>query len=345
MSTRHISPPSLVFSSMIITLLFLFTVALLATFSSAMLTSSVADPRVLRMCPRGTSATQTTPRSTWRCPLHQRVFLPLFSSRSVNSDHQPTPFHPLRILGVCGPIGSGKSYACSLLVSHLNCTHHIDADSLAHGLYDASKYPNNRHLIQEIQREFGPQVLHEQDGTVNRQVLGSIVFSDSTAMARLEHIVWPHLKQRLIDRLREIQKTFHTELNSPTRPVVVVEAAVLIDTNWDDDGLFDAIWAMEASTDTSAKRLVDKRGMRQTDALQRIAAQQGRRGIGNLLNELERGVVTAKIVNDIDCHDSCNSNSSRSSLDLRQRENILLERLKHALMDPSCWKPGRYPSL
>ena len=273
-----------------------------------------------------------------RADLNVQRRLPLsmtLSSSAENVMQESRPFHPLRVLGVCGPIGSGKSYACSLLVSRLNCTHHIDADSLAHGLYDASKYPNNGHLIQEIQNEFGPQVIHQYDGTVNRQALGSIVFSDASAMARLEQIVWPHLKQRVMDRLHDIQNTWRTASfdDVPIPPVVVVEAAVLIDTNWDADGIFDAVWAIEASRDTSTRRLVDKRGMTQMDALQRIAAQQGRRGIGNLLDELERGVVTAKISNDVDYHDTTN---------LTERENILFERLKRAWIDPTCWKPGRY---
>lgn len=289
------------------------------------------------------------------------------SAAAAATEHKQDspPFHPLCILGICGPIGSGKSYACSLLVSHCNCAHHIDTDSLAHSLYDTTTYPNNRQLIEEIKKVFGPQVIHESDGTVNRKALGSIVFGDSSAMTRLEQIVWPHLKQRLIDRLSEIQKKYQTpEDPSSTslpdisnvkneswtpRPIVVVEAAVLIDTQWDDDGLFDAIWAIDASMDTSTQRLIHKRGMKQADALQRLAVQRRRRGIGNLLDELAKGVVTAKIINDVDCQEDLHNNTNNSHCalgsNLTETENILLERLKRALMDPACWKPGRYPLI
>jgi dephospho-CoA kinase len=32
---------------------------------------------------------------------------------------------PIKVLGVCGGIGSGKSQACKLLVSDLGCVSHI----------------------------------------------------------------------------------------------------------------------------------------------------------------------------------------------------------------------------
>ena len=310
------------------------------------------------------------------------------TSKAIHVQASTPPFHPLCILGICGPIGSGKSYACSLLVSQLNCTHHIDTDSLAHSLYDATKYPQNHHLLEEIRQAFGPEVLHDTDGTVNRQALGRIVFGNSSAMTTLERIVWPHLKQRLIDQLRDIQNNYQdsnlnitrsnfsstvsnfTSTDTPLlqtnkyiqninlsssiiqRPIIVVEAAVLIDTHWDDDGLFDAIWAIEASIDTSTQRLVHKRGMKHGDALQRLTAQQARRGIGNLFDELQKGVVTAKIINDVDCHDlqlrhnHTTSTTRRTSDPITENpENILLDRLKRALIDPSCWKPGRYPLI
>jgi len=96
--------------------------------------------------------------------------------RAIQSRTPPT-MDPIRILGVCGAIGSGKSYACSLLVSQLNCTHHIDADALAHGVYAVGSQ-----ALKEIQHEFGVEVIHPADGTVNRKALGKIVFRDRSAM-------------------------------------------------------------------------------------------------------------------------------------------------------------------
>ena len=83
---------------------------------------------------------------------------------------------PLKILGLCGGIGSGKSYASSLLVSPLQCVAHINVDTLAHGVYS----PGNP-AVEEIKREFNEVV--GDDGIVNRADLGRIVFSDPEAMS------------------------------------------------------------------------------------------------------------------------------------------------------------------
>jgi len=106
----------------------------------------------------------------------------------------PESFPSLAIVGVCGSIGSGKSFACSLLTSKLNdlgsasdqtlsttevpviTAHHIDTDSLAHGVYA----PGSK-AITDIGKEFGQHVI--ADGTVDRKALGAIVFGDKSKMA------------------------------------------------------------------------------------------------------------------------------------------------------------------
>uniref|UniRef100_A0A7S4JP07 Dephospho-CoA kinase n=1 Tax=Odontella aurita TaxID=265563 RepID=A0A7S4JP07_9STRA len=83
----------------------------------------------------------------------------------------------LRILGVCGGIGSGKSLACQILVSNLGCAAHVDADKLSHDVYAPGSS-----ALKEISEEFGSDVLQE-NGEINRNKLGSIVFADSKAMS------------------------------------------------------------------------------------------------------------------------------------------------------------------
>lgn len=108
-------------------------------------------------------------------------------------------FPNLRVIGICGSIGSGKSFTSKLLVSKLNSigskvshgdyteekendnensiAFHIDTDSLAHGVYTPGSV-----ALKEIQAEFGSTVINEEDGTVNRKALGAIVFSDDKQM-------------------------------------------------------------------------------------------------------------------------------------------------------------------
>jgi hypothetical protein len=48
------------------------------------------------------------------------------SKQSMNDEHNHLcRYHPIKVLGVCGGIGSGKSTACQLLVSEFQCLQHI----------------------------------------------------------------------------------------------------------------------------------------------------------------------------------------------------------------------------
>jgi len=211
----------------------------------------------------------------------------------------------LRVLGVCGGIGSGKSRACNILVDNAdNVVAHLEADSMAHAVYT----PGSEALI-KIADEFGPQIL-EEDGNVNRKELGAIVFADPAKMATLERIVWPYVKLEIQKRLEVLQQEHASG-------VVVLEAAVLLDAGWDD--IMDAVWVVKTPAPVALERLVVNRGFTKEEAQKRIDAQEPRRGIGNLDEEVEKGVVTRVIEN-------------------TGTEQDLQDALQQAMEDPTAWK-------
>lgn len=238
----------------------------------------------------------------WIVPIRRvSVVKPFLTMSSDASKHSKT----LRVLGVCGGIGSGKSHACKLLVENSDqVVAHLEADSMAHAVYT----PGNPALT-EIAQEFGSQILQE-DGNVNRKELGAIVFSDPAKMAKLEQIVWPYVKQEIQKRIQELQQEHECG-------VVVLEAAVLLDAGWDD--IFDAIWVVTTPPTVALERLVANRNFTKEEAQKRIDAQEPRRGIGNLDEEVEKGVVTRVIENE-------------------GTEERLQEALLQALSDPTAWK-------
>ncbi len=115
------------------------------------------------------------------------------------SSKRPFPFNEtsfkernerVKILGICGGIASGKSKACQILVSHPNITNYIvgyiDADQLAHKLYDNDSSP----MLQQILRAFGPNVFTVTDNNstssklqLDRKALGNVVFADPEQMS------------------------------------------------------------------------------------------------------------------------------------------------------------------
>jgi len=254
----------------------------------------------------------------------------------------------VKILGICGGIGSGKSTACNLMVESLGCMALIDADKLAHSVYGPGSIAAN-----EIIAEFGQDVVmlqpphssdDEDEGAesiveIDRKKLGSIVFSNSDAMSKLEMIVWPHVRIKIEERIQDIlqqqeQQSSDTNATIPntTNNFIVVEAALLLETNWHD--LFDGLWIIQSSCEVSKQRLIETRGMTEKEALIRIHAQDTRRGIGRRRSTTnssssdddnkmkDDGVVTAIITND-------------GSL------NDLEEALRRALYDPTSFKKER----
>ena len=124
---------------------------------------------------------------------------------------------------------------------------------------------------------------------------------------KLEHIVWPHVRNKIEERIDEIKSEQSTERTTPKNNIIIVEAALLMETDWHD--LLNGLWVVQSSPSVATRRLQEHRGMTEEEALVRIKAQESRRGIGGsstddsgisdkLRDEMDRGVVTAVITND-----------------------------------------------
>jgi dephospho-CoA kinase len=194
-----------------------------------------------------------------------------------------------------------------------------DADSMAHAIYEPGSP-----AVQQISELWGPEVLvssndSSQPPSIDRKRLGAKVFADPAAMRQLEQIVWPHVQVAIQERIRTLKEEYTSNGGDTATqlPIVVVEAAVLLDAGW--HSFLDGVWVITASRDVAVQRLMTLRGMSETDALQRIDAQQSRRGMSNLQDEVQKGMVSAVITN--------NDNDA----------NELREALQSKLHDPSAW--------
>jgi hypothetical protein len=102
------------------------------------------------------------------------------SSASENNNN--CNYSQMKILGICGGIGSGKSTASQLMVTKLGCADLIDADKLAHAVYEPGSL-----ALEEIVDEFGTDILlHDDNGgkkMIDRKKLGAIVFKDAKSMS------------------------------------------------------------------------------------------------------------------------------------------------------------------
>lgn len=156
------------------------------------------------------------------------------------------------VIGLTGNIGTGKSVVRRML-EHLGAFG-IDADALSHRAI-ARGAPGYNQIIET----FGRWIVGA-DGEIDRVKLGRLVFSDPAALAQLEAIVHPLVLQAVDWMVRRSSKT-----------VIVVEAIKLLEASMHKD--CDSLWVVVSPPEVQISRLVSKRGMRETDARQRIAAQ------------------------------------------------------------------------
>jgi dephospho-CoA kinase len=156
------------------------------------------------------------------------------------------------VIGLTGNIGTGKSVVRRML-EHLGAFG-IDADALAHRAI-AKGAPGYKQVISQ----FGKWVLKE-DGEIDRNKLGRLVFNDPDALKILEEIVHPLVSQGLDYIIKRVKPK-----------VVVIEAIKLLESDIKD--ACDTIWVTQTPEDIQLERLVIRRKMGVMDAKQRIDAQ------------------------------------------------------------------------
>jgi dephospho-CoA kinase len=159
-------------------------------------------------------------------------------------------------IGLTGGIGSGKTTASKILLE-LGAPV-IDADKVGHAIYEPGG-PAYADMI----AAFGDGIL-APDRTIDRKKLGPIVFADPQALKRLNSIVHP----KMFMRMREMVEAMRA---SGERKPIVIEAAVLIEANWQP--LFDEIWLVEASKERVIERVERDRGLKPAQTEARIMAQ------------------------------------------------------------------------
>ena len=120
--------------------------------------------------------------------------------RTDRRRNRKAPTRPIRVLGIVGGMGSGKSRVAQLLAKRGATV--IDADSVGHALLDQG--PVQETLV----RKFGTDILGPDlgEGTrqIDRRALGAIVFANDDARKALEESLHPRMRttfERVISRL------------------------------------------------------------------------------------------------------------------------------------------------
>ena len=156
------------------------------------------------------------------------------------------------VIGLTGNIATGKSVVRKML-EHLGA-YTIDADALSHRAM-AKGAP----AYQPIVDHFGKWILDE-DGEIDREKLGNLVFGVPDALKSLEDLVHPYVGEAIKLLVQRSQQD-----------VVVVEAIKLLEGSL--AAKCDSIWVTDAPESVQVSRLMTKRNLSEEIALRRIRSQ------------------------------------------------------------------------
>ena len=159
-------------------------------------------------------------------------------------------------VGLTGGIGSGKTEVARRLAGYGALI--IDADQIAREVVE----PGTPGLAQVV-GQFGTAVL-AKDGTLDRQALGEIVFTDAELRGKLNGIIHPLVGARL----RELEQGAGPD-------AIVIEDIPLIAEN-DMAGFFDLVVVVDVPPRIQEERLIRDRELTRAQAAARMAAQASR---------------------------------------------------------------------
>jgi len=160
----------------------------------------------------------------------------------------------MRVIGLTGGIGSGKSTVAGFLAG-LGVVI-IDADKIGHEILESDD---------EVRRQaidtFGQNII-APGGKIDRKKLGNIVFDNPEALSRLNRIMHPRISEAVKAQLEQYRRQ--------GVDIVVIEAPLLIEAGWDTK--VDEVWITTAPRAAIFKRL-EQLGLSRTEAMARIRSQ------------------------------------------------------------------------
>lgn len=167
------------------------------------------------------------------------------------------------IFGITGGTGSGKSSVAGLFVNYN--AYILDMDKLGHEVLASSAY-------QDIIDRFGTNILNN-DGTINRKKLGSIVFSDPKSLNNLNSIVHPKIKELVYIRTTTLLKE---------KDIIVLDGALIFDVGLNHICTHTIL--VLAHDTTRINRIIKRDGIDKNQAKNRIKSQRDYNQLVNLVD-------------------------------------------------------------
>lgn len=150
----------------------------------------------------------------------------------------------MKVIGITGGVGSGKTQMLAYLQEHTNCRI-IVADKVAHEL----EKPGGA-CYEQIVTLLGEKILDE-DGVINKVKMASEIFSDGNLLTKINEIIHPAVKEYIKEAIAEERGKGQIEY-------LFIEAALLIEGGYGE--IVDEMWYIHTDESVRRNRLKLSRG-------------------------------------------------------------------------------------
>ena len=159
------------------------------------------------------------------------------------------------VVGLTGQSGAGKT-----TVSHVfadNGFSVINADTVSKRVMN-----ENDECVTSLKECFGENIIND-DGTLNRKKLASIVFTDKEKLRMLNGIAYPYITQEIMDMIYALAKQ--------GKKLILLDAPTLFESRCDD--FCQLIISVTANEKTRAKRIAERDGIAEEEIYNRFSSQ------------------------------------------------------------------------
>jgi len=160
----------------------------------------------------------------------------------------------LKIIGVTGPIGSGKSTFSKIFAKRGYDV--IDADVVYREVIE-----KGQPALDEIKEFFGNEVIDKND-ELDRKRLGDIVFSSKEKLDELNKITHKYIIKKIKEKI---------EILKDVQSLIVLECPIPLREGFCD--VADTIVVVTASIDLRIERIMKRNNISHSEALNRINSQ------------------------------------------------------------------------
>ena len=163
-------------------------------------------------------------------------------AQTVRTDTGPGTAGPLRVLGITGHVGSGKS----TILAHLQKAWQariLELDKVA-AFLQRKGGPCYGPMLEILE---GKGNCLREDGEFDRKQVAGLVFSDPALLEAINRIVHPAVKEYVRQVISETQAG-----------LIVIEAALLFEEHYEQ--ICDEIWYVFTQESVRARRLKESRG-------------------------------------------------------------------------------------